>query len=133
MSRLQKLFRRGVRDQSGVAAIEMAVVLPVFLVFILGLVTLCHAMMVRYTMLYGLDTAARQVMVNPAVSDATLETLARSRMSSINTNLVNIGIVNTSNGSVNSKVLSSSYVYTFPSIIGLSSVTLNTSVTVRTN
>lgn len=111
-------------------AIEAAVVLPVFLAFVVGIVLLGHAIMIRHTMYYALDVAGRQAMVSPSTSNSTLQALAVARLSGMDTNLVTVTVVDSTVGGLDSKLLSASYTYNFPQLIGLSSVTMTTSINV---
>lgn len=130
MAMLHKIVSRFYKKQDGSLAIEAAVALPVFLTFVLGVILLGHAMMIRHSMYYALDIAGRQAMIAPSTSNATLRTLALARMTGMNTNAVTATVTDDTMGSLSSKLLIASYTYNFPQIIGLSAVTMTTTVEV---
>lgn len=130
---IQTKFRQFIVSNSGVAAIEAAIALPVFLTFILGVVFLCHAIMVRQAMFYGLDVAGRQAMISSSASNTDLENTALGKMSGVDANLVTISATDSTVDDQDYKVLSSSYVYSFPQIVGLADITMSANVTVPVN
>lgn len=121
------------KNTQGVAAIEAAIALPVFVGFIMAIVFLGHAIMIRQSMFYALDHASREVMLNPAISDADIENAARAKMTGFNADLLTFQPSETSNGGVTYKVLSSSYNYRIPFITDASGVTLTATVSVPMN
>jgi Flp pilus assembly protein TadG len=69
--------RRRRLGEAGVAAIEFAAVLPVFLLFILGTIEFARAFQIWNTMLLAVEEGARYAMVHH--SDADLATAVQAR------------------------------------------------------
>lgn len=130
MKQLHQIFSRFQKKQDGALAIEAAIALPVFLSFVLGAILLGHAMMIRHSMYYGLDTAGRQAMIAPSTSNTALRALALARMTGMDTALVTATVTDSTMSGLASKQLTASYTYTFPQLIGLSSLTMTTTVNV---
>ena len=128
-----KQLRRYIQNNDGVMAIEAAIVLPVFITFVMGIIFLGHAIMVRQNMFYALDHAGRQAMVSSTASNTTLESTALGKMTGFDTANVIISATDSTVDSIDYKVLTASYTYDFPTIVGLSDVTMTANVTVPTN
>lgn len=130
LNKIQRRIAAYIVCARGSMAIEAALVLPVFLAFVLGIILLSHAVMVKQNMLYSLDVAARQLMLDTSASAETLENVARARMKGFNADAVSFSVTDQSEGGVDSKVLSASYTYNLSAIIGIPSVTMTSTVRV---
>jgi Flp pilus assembly protein TadG len=71
-------LRRFAADGSGAAALEFALLGPVFLVFLIGVFQLCWAMYCSNTVRYALHNSGRQLVLNPALTQDQFQTLVRS-------------------------------------------------------
>lgn len=129
---MKRLLTRFTSTNDGSMAIEAAVALPVFLLLILGIISLSHAAMVRQSMYYGIDHAARQAMVTPSTSNADLQSAALSRMP-IDTTRVTISATDSTVSGTDYKNFAASYTYNFPQYVGLSDVTMNVNISVPIN
>ena len=74
MVKLSSLFRRLTRNEDGGPAIEFAIIAPVFITVCLGVISLGYAFQVRNEMAHAVDAGIRQVMMDPTITDADLET-----------------------------------------------------------
>ena len=79
MNRLKAIRRQSLRDASGASVIEFALILPVFMLFILGFFDFAYWMYVRSTATGALEGAARSAGVggaafDPSASQAAIET-----------------------------------------------------------
>lgn len=61
-----KGFIKGPRGERGATAVEFALVAPVFLLFVLGIIDLGRLFWVKNLMQYGVGETARWVMVHPS-------------------------------------------------------------------
>ncbi len=129
----RRLLYRFYRNQDGSQAIEAAVAVPVFLIFIIGIMSVCHALLIKHSMFYGLDFAGRMAMVSPATSNTTLENTALGRMAGVNADNITVTASDSSAGGIDYKILSASYTYTYAQYLGLSAVTLTSNITVPIN
>lgn len=120
-------------NENGAMAIEAAVTLPVFLFFIVGIMFLGHAIMVRQTMFYALDTASREAMIAPLTADNTLISIARDKITGVDANAIDIEVTSSTTGGQEYKHFNAIYNYDFPQFIGLSTVTLRADISVPIN
>ncbi len=72
------------RDRSGATAIEFALTLPVFLLFVFGLVEFSRVLWTNNALEYGAEQAARYALANPTASASELQTLAASQVPTLN-------------------------------------------------
>ena len=85
--RYLKSFYKGRRGERGANAVEFALVAPVFLMFMLGIVDLGRLFWVKSLMEYGVGQTARHAMVNQTDSEAQLEQKARDEVSTLITGI----------------------------------------------
>ncbi|WP_071795165.1 TadE/TadG family type IV pilus assembly protein [Natronohydrobacter thiooxidans] len=77
MSARLRHFRQ---SESGAAAVEFALVGLVAIVLFLGIIEFGRGLHMRNEMSYAADRAARQIMMNPAISNAEVELALRDAM-----------------------------------------------------
>ena len=82
---------RNRRQRTGATIVETAFVLPVFFIFVFGIIEFGHATMVSNVMKNACRTAARWGSATGATT-AEVEAYARARMSVVNQNFVTIEI-----------------------------------------
>lgn len=85
--RYLKSFYKGRRGERGATAVEFALVAPVFLIFILGIMDLGRLFWVKSLMEYSVGQTARFVMVNPSTSQAALEQYATDEIATLMTDI----------------------------------------------
>lgn len=73
MIRTRATLRRFLRDRSGAAAVEFALILPIFLLTILGIIEFGRMLWIRNTMEYVAETAARYGGINTTANAATIQ------------------------------------------------------------
>lgn len=73
---------RAWRDQSGAMAAEFAMVLPAFIIMVLGVLEFGRAQHEAATMRYALESASRKLMLNPSLNQEQVQTLVRSQSAS---------------------------------------------------
>ncbi|MBF0246677.1 MAG: pilus assembly protein [Alphaproteobacteria bacterium] len=135
-TRTLRTFLRGACGERAAVAVEFALVAPIFLIFILGIVDLGRLFYVRNIMQYGVEQTARYVMVNPEVSQADLETYAQEQVS----NMFD-GITFTADepgadvvGGVSYRTVSASYLFDYMMpLVDLTNVPLSTSLRTPVN
>jgi len=121
------------RDASGATALEFALVSPVFITALVGLFQVAWALHSAATVKWSLETAARNLMLNPSESASTLKsdmvTLLAGRASSSNLTVT----IATDSSNPAGKMLVASSVYKMPLVIPLLSdqnLTFNASTSV---
>jgi Flp pilus assembly protein TadG len=73
--------RRFLGDKRGSAALEFAMLGPVFLVAIIGLFQVCWAMYCSSSVRYALHNSARALVLTPSMTQTDFETLVKSAVS----------------------------------------------------
>ncbi|HEY9163605.1 MAG TPA: TadE/TadG family type IV pilus assembly protein [Magnetovibrio sp.] len=81
--RYLKEFVQGRRGERGATAVEFALVAPVFLLFVLGIIDLGRLFYVKNIMQYAVEQTARYAMVHPTASQVSLETYAENQAESL--------------------------------------------------
>ena len=66
--------RRALADRSGASVLEFALLGPVFLLFLIGLFQVCWAMYNCNTVRFALHNTARQLVLNPAMTQSDFQT-----------------------------------------------------------
>jgi Flp pilus assembly protein TadG len=74
----QAVGRRFLGDRHGGAALEFAMLGPVFLCFIIGFFQVAWAMYCASSVRYALHNSARALVLNPAMSQTDFQTLVKS-------------------------------------------------------
>lgn len=85
--RYLKGFYKGRRGERGATAVEFALVAPVFLMFILGIIDLGRLFWVKSLMEYSVGQTARFVMVHPSTPQADLEQYASDEIATLMTGI----------------------------------------------
>lgn len=85
--RYLKSFYKSRRGERGATAVEFALVAPVFLMFMLGIIDLGRLFWVKSLMEYSVGQTARFAMVNPSTSQAALEQYATDEISTLMTGI----------------------------------------------
>jgi Flp pilus assembly protein TadG len=74
-------LRKALRDRSGGAALEFAILGPVFLLLLIGFFQLAWAMFCASSVRYALHNSARSLVLNPTMSQSQLQTLVQAAVS----------------------------------------------------
>src|SRR3990167_2391709 len=89
---LSKSRRDFIKSEKAASAIEFAIILPVFLLFIFGIIQLGYVMWGYSSLEYALTAAARFAYINPTTTSAAIENYATSRVSLGSAFTVNVSI-----------------------------------------
>jgi Flp pilus assembly protein TadG len=74
----QRAGRRFLRDRQGGAALEFAMLGPVFLMFMIGFFQVAWAMYCASSVRYALHNSARALVLNPAMSQTDFQTMVKA-------------------------------------------------------
>jgi Flp pilus assembly protein TadG len=85
-------------NRSGGAALEFALLGPVFLLFIIGLFQVCWAMYCSSSVRYALHNSARALVLNPSMSQSDFQALVTSAVTPLVAQNVAVTLVKTSPG-----------------------------------
>ena len=118
------LFRLG-RDQRGVAAVEFAMIAPIFFALLVGIMDIGRYMWTLNTMQYAIDEAVRAGVVRQLPADE-VEDLVKGSLTGLNTDGFTVEAV--SGASTLSITAETTYAFLFP----ISSFMDNTTISLRT-
>ena len=108
--------RRLLRDVSGATALEFAVISPVLIMMLLGGFQLGWALHCAASVRWSLETSARNLMIDPAETAATLKSAMMSALSgrtNVNSSALSVSIAqDTSNPASKMLVATSTYTTT---------------------
>ncbi len=126
------MFRRIKNDEKGTAAIETALLFPLFILFVLGIMEFSRGFWVLHTMQLGVDQAGRWAMVNTSATDSQIISTAKSNMYGLDPAQFTVTSQSQNISGVTYKVISVSYVFNFiiPNLLPFNSVTFNRSTIV---
>jgi len=102
--------RRGFADSRGAMAIEFAIVAPVFLMFVIGIIDFSRLFWIKSTMQFAVEQTARYAMVNPSVSLAALQTYAANESTVTG---VTFNATTSAMSGVNFRTITASYTFSF--------------------
>lgn len=80
MNRVYSLMRLFLRSRAGSTAVEFAMILPVFLAVIFGIVEFGRMIWTRNTMEHAVEVAARWGAINTSKTDAEIEAYAATQL-----------------------------------------------------
>ena len=72
-ARRPRRLRRALADRSGAAMLEFALLGPVFILFLIGFFQVCWAMYNCNTVRFALHSTARQLVLNPAMTQSQFQ------------------------------------------------------------
>ncbi len=136
-------FIKGRDGERGATAVEFALLTPVFLVFVLGIMDFGRLFWIKNLMQFATGESARYVMVNPTVSKAALEAYAQGQVSTLFSGITFVADVpgttkeETPAGSGNFvyyRTLTATYTFKyFTPFVVLSDIPLNVTITTPVN
>lgn len=80
MTRTWTILRKGLHDRSGATAVEFALILPLVLLTIFGMIEFGRMLWIRNTMEYVAETAARYGGINTTKTQAEIEAYALTKV-----------------------------------------------------
>lgn len=111
----------------GATAVEFAIVAPLFLVMVYGVMEVGRAMWIKSTMQFAVEETTRYAMVNTSASTSALVTYAYTKLSGMDSSGITFTATLTS-GTPNFMTVSGTYDFTaLVSLVQLPDFTLNAS------
>lgn len=101
------------KNKVGATTVEMALVFPIFLLFVFGLVEFYRAYWIINSMQLALDNTGRFVMLNEATSDATIISTVKTNLLAQNSGNFTVTSTSQASGGVNYKYITVSYNFVF--------------------
>lgn len=110
----------------------MAVVLPIFLLFVLGIIEFGRAYWIEHSMQLSIDEAGRYTMLNTTATDSQITSVAKSNLYGLNPDSFTVSTSSQTIDGINYKSIQASYIFTLsiPNLFPFSSITLTRTTTV---
>jgi Flp pilus assembly protein TadG len=124
---------RQLRDnEKGAAAVEMAFVLPLFLLFVIGIVEFGRVYWTLNSMQLAIDEAGRFAMLNTTSSDSQIISIAQANLYGLDSSLFTVTSNSQTTGGVIYKVITASYTFSFvaPDVLPFGNIVLSRSTSV---
>ncbi|MDE3015523.1 MAG: pilus assembly protein [Pseudomonadota bacterium] len=120
------------KHETGAATVEMALVLPVFLLLVLGIMEFGRAYWTLNSMQIAIDEAGRYAMINVAAPDSQIISVAQSNLYGLNPNDFTVTSQSKTINSINYKVITATYTFSFiaPGVLPFGNITLTRQTTV---
>ncbi|MCK5166785.1 MAG: pilus assembly protein [Rhodospirillaceae bacterium] len=100
-------------NDRGVAAVEFAIVLPVFIMLIMGIVDFGRIYWIKSAMQFVVEQSTRYAMVNTSISEAALETYAYAQEASVSGSGATFEATIDASGTVNYMTVTGTYTFSF--------------------
>lgn len=114
------------KNNEGVEAVEMAFVLPIFLLFVLGIVEFGRAYWIMDSMQLSIDEAGRYAMLNTTATDVQIVATAKANLYGLNANDFTVTSTSETISGVNYKRIMATYSFHFsvPNLLPFGNLTL---------
>lgn len=123
LSDIFKCLRRINRDERGAIIVEFAILAPIFLIMVIGIIDFGRLFWIKSTMQFAVEETARYAMVNSDATTDDLEAYAEGEASTLS-GITFTASTSTSDG-INFRTISASYSYSFMiPIIPIGNITL---------
>lgn len=115
------LFRR---DTRGAIVVEFAILAPIFLIIVIGMIDFSRLFWIKSTMQFAVEQTARYAMVNADAATADLEAYAEARGATVNG--VTYSAATSSSGGINFRTITATYTFSFMlPIVPIGDITLS--------
>lgn len=120
--KLKKLWR----NNEGVEAIEMAFVLPIFLLFVLGIIEFGRAYWIMDSMQFSIDEAGRYAMLNSTATDVQIISTAKANLYGLDPTSFTVTSTSQTVSGINYKQIIATYNFTFavPNLLPFGNIAL---------
>lgn len=116
---------RMLANHRGAMAVEFAIVAPIFLIMVLGIIEVGRAFWIKSTLQYAVEEAGRYVMVNTSATTSQVQTYAQGYLPS-SLSAASVSALQETTGSVTFMSITASYSFqTIVPLVPLPAVTLN--------
>jgi Flp pilus assembly protein TadG len=129
MLNIIKKFQKG---EQGAAAVEMAFVFPLFLLFVLGIIEFARAYWTLNSMQLTIDEAGRYAMLHTQASDSQIISTAQANLYGLDPTQFTVTSNSQTTNGVIYKVITASYTFSFvaPGVLPFGDITLTRSTSV---
>ena len=124
-SPIYKNWRKYIANNRGVAAVEFAIISPVFLMFVMGIIDFGRAYFIKSSMQYVVEQAARHAMVNPGILVSDLNAYADGQAAGITLVGATFNSAIDDSGAINFVTISGTYTFNFFTPLVGTTLTLN--------
>ena len=106
-------WRKYFANESGVAAVEFAIVAPVFIMLVMGIIDFGRIYFIKSSMQYVVEQAARHAMVNQGISTTALNTFANTEATNVGLSGAVFASTPDNSGVINFMTITGTYNFTF--------------------
>ncbi|MFC1673151.1 TadE/TadG family type IV pilus assembly protein [Pseudomonadota bacterium] len=106
-----KPFAKAARDNRGGVAVEFALTVPFFLIFVMGLIDFGRLYWIKSSMQFAVEETARYAMVNPSLAPSTLVTYAEGRNTSVSG--ITFSVTSSTSAGISYRTVTASYNFSF--------------------
>ena len=106
-------WRRLLRAESGTALVEFAMVMPIYITLLLGLVEFGRAFWIRNTLQFAAEETGRYAMTQLATDSAPLTAKLQSQLSGIDAGSVSVQVTTDTTSGTNYVTITADYVFEF--------------------
>lgn len=105
--------RNHFKNDSGAAAVEFAIVLPVFIMLVMGIIDFGRVFWIKSSMQFVVEQATRYAMVNPSITEADLETYAYEQEADVSASGAVFEATIDAAGAINYMTVTGTYTFNF--------------------
>jgi Flp pilus assembly protein TadG len=99
------------RSCSGAAAVEFAFTMPIFLLFLMGIIESGRAIWTNYSLQTAVEDTARYVLAHPTVTDAQIQTFVVNKLDLLDTTRMTVTVARETVTGVNFVSVTASYAF----------------------
>jgi Flp pilus assembly protein TadG len=126
-----RLGRRFAADENGAAAVELAMLLPLFCAFVFGFFEFCWAQHCASSVRLALEQAGRAMIITPTLTQTQVQTMVQNQLSSIADANVTVTVSKTTQTYGELATLTATYPHTI-GVPGLANFNITYTTTVKT-
>lgn len=100
-------------NDRGAAAVEFALIFPVFIMFVLGIIDFGRIYWIKSSMQFVVEQSTRHAMVNTSITEAALETYAYAQQTGVSASGAVFDADIDDSGAINYMTITGTYSFTF--------------------
>jgi Flp pilus assembly protein TadG len=126
-----RVGRRFAADENGAAAVELAMLLPLFCAFVFGFFELCWAQHAASSVRLALEQAGRAMIINTSMTQSQVQTMVQNKLTTIADSNVTVTMTKQTMSYGQLATLTASYPHTI-GVPGMATYNITYTTTVKT-